>query len=84
MTHGAESLLKIARRPAVLAGAFRVSLVVGTVLNLINQGPRVIDGELPSWLHLVLNYAVPFCVATYSAARSLQRAGESGTAVPRS
>ena len=83
MTGRPESLLKIARRPLVLAGALRVSLVVGTVLNLINQGPRVLDGEMPSWVHLALNYAVPFCVATYSAARSLQRAGAFGASVPR-
>jgi hypothetical protein len=76
-----EPLLSIARRPSVLAGALRVSALVGTLLNLINQAPRVLDGETPSWLHVALNYVVPFCVATYSAARSLQRAGNSKGAV---
>lgn len=57
------------QRPIVLA-ALRLALVVGTVLNLINQGGRVVDGQPLSWFHVVLNYLVPYCVSTYSAARN--------------
>lgn len=58
-------------RPAILRNAVKVSLVVGTLLNLINQGERIWAGSEPLWGHLFLNYLVPFCVATYSGARAL-------------
>ena len=64
------------RRPIVLA-AIKVALVVGTLLNLINQGGRLVDGLPPSWLHVGLNYLVPYCVSSYSAARNeMRRNGE--------
>ncbi len=47
-----------------------VSMVVGTLLNLINQGGPVLDGAPLSWPHLLLNYLVPFCVSSYSAAKN--------------
>lgn len=69
-------LLAACQRPIVLA-ALRVSLVVGTVLNIINQGGRIMDGLSPSWLHVAMNYLVPYCVSSYSAARNeLRRGGE--------
>ena len=50
--------------------ALKVSLVVGTVLNLINNGEQL-------WLHhslnlwqCALNFLVPYCVSSYSAARN--------------
>lgn len=71
-----SSLLGIAcRRPIALA-ALRVALVVGTVLNLINQGDRLLAGLPPSWFHVALNYLVPFCVSGYSAARNELRRNE--------
>lgn len=57
------------RKPAVLA-ATKVAAVVGSILNLINQGDALVHGELVSWPHLVMNYMVPFCVSSYSAARN--------------
>jgi len=47
-----------------------VSLVVGTLLNLINQAGPVLNGAPLSWPHLLLNYLVPFCVSSYSAAKN--------------
>jgi hypothetical protein len=64
------------RRPIVLA-ALKVALVVGTILNLINQGGRLADGLPPAWFHLALNYLVPYLVSSYSAARNeMSRHGE--------
>lgn len=64
------------QRPIVIA-AIKVALVVGTILNLINQGGRLLEGLPPSWFHMVLNYLVPYCVSSYSAARNeLRRQGE--------
>ena len=42
-----------------------VALVIGTVLNLINQGPEILSGHWPIWWKLVLTYFVPFAVASY-------------------
>lgn len=54
----------------VLRNAIKVSLVVGTCLNLINQGTTIYRGDAPEWGKLALNYAVPFLVSSYSAARA--------------
>jgi hypothetical protein len=43
------------------------ALVVGTLLNLINQGDALLgEGEI-DWLKIGLTYCVPYCVATYGA-----------------
>ncbi len=44
-----------------------VALVVGTVLNLINQGDALFAGGPIDWTKLVLTFAVPYCVSTYGA-----------------
>jgi hypothetical protein len=62
-------------RPIVVA-SLRVAAVVGTALNLINQGPAIWSGEDPSWVHLALNYLVPYCVASYSGATVRVRQGD--------
>lgn len=62
----------------MVLAALKVSLVVGTLLNAINQGGRLLDGLPPSWFYVALNYLVPYCVSTYSAARNELRRGEDG------
>ena len=42
-----------------------VAALVGTILNLINQGPELLSGSWPNVWKLVLTYAVPFVVASY-------------------
>lgn len=42
-----------------------VAIVVGTALNLINQGPEIFTGNWPVIWKLVLTYVVPFLVASY-------------------
>jgi hypothetical protein len=44
-----------------------VSLIVGSALNLINQGDRLAAGAPPTWGKLALTYVVPFLVASYGA-----------------
>ena len=50
-------------------------LIVGTVLNVINQGDALWSGAAVHWWKLVLTYCVPFCVATFGA-YSAYRAAE--------
>ncbi|NMM27771.1 MAG: nitrate/nitrite transporter NrtS [Glaciimonas sp.] len=65
-----KSLLRIACSARIAHSALRVALVVGTVLNLVNQSGVILVGIGISWFHLLLNYFVPYCVASYSAAKN--------------
>jgi hypothetical protein len=44
-----------------------VALVVGTILNLINQGDALFGEAHLNLAKLILTYAVPYFVATYGA-----------------
>jgi hypothetical protein len=55
---------------AVVSNALRVSAFVGTCLNVINQGSAIWHGEGIEWGKMLLNYVVPYLVASYSAAKA--------------
>ena len=55
----------------IAGNGVKVSLVVGTMLNLVNQGEYRLAGQGLMIGHVLLNYLVPFCVACYSGARAL-------------
>jgi len=44
-----------------------VALVVGTILNLINQGDALVAGARLNLTKLILTFVVPYGVATYGA-----------------
>jgi len=46
--------------------AIFISILVGTILTLINQGEAFIDGSSLNWYKVVLTYIVPFGVSLYS------------------
>ena len=60
--------------------AFWVMLVVGTILNLINQGDALFTGGRVSVAKILLTYAVPYCVATYGAVSFRVHAARSNAA----
>lgn len=74
----AISKLKLACACAVADGLPRrslyVALVVGTLLNLINQGDALLGMAPINWLKLVLTYLVPYGVCTYGAVAHQLRA----------
>lgn len=43
------------------------AIVVGTILNLINQGDALVTGGHVVIPKLLLTYCVPFCVSTFGA-----------------
>ena len=47
--------------------SFCVALVVGTILNLINQGDALFGPGAVNWFKVVLTYMVPYAVSTYGA-----------------
>ncbi len=65
-----KSFLQLVCSARIAQSALRVALVVGTVLNAINQGAAILHGNSVAWFHLLLNYLVPYCVASYSAAKN--------------
>jgi len=44
-----------------------VALVVGTILNLINQGDALFGPGPINWVKVLLTYLVPYTVSTYGA-----------------
>jgi hypothetical protein len=65
------ALAKLACRhaltPDVAIRSLYVSAIVGTVLNLINQGDAILSGSNVDYVKLVLTYVVPYFVGTYGA-----------------
>jgi len=59
----------VASSAPVIQRSLKVSLIVGTLLNLINQGDLLIAlaFEELHFLKLFLTYLVPYSVATYTA-----------------
>ena len=58
--------------------ALKVSLVVGTVLNVVNNGQQFWTHHTLSLWQVALNFVVPFCVSSYSAARNEARGAREG------
>ena len=58
------------------------ALVVGTVLNLINQGDALIGSVPIDWLKLILTYCVPYAVCTYGAVSHQLRARDASADHP--
>lgn len=47
--------------------AFATAIVVGALLTAINHGDIILAGGFPPPLKFVLNFCVPYCVATWGA-----------------
>jgi len=58
--------------PATIRRSLAVALVVGTALNLINQGPELWAGHAPVIWKLGLTYLTPFLVASYGSYGALR------------
>jgi hypothetical protein len=73
MTHPRQSdpTWKIACRCAFSNGVPRrslgVALIVGALLNMINQGDAFVSGRPLDWLKIALTFLVPYGVSTYGA-----------------
>lgn len=52
----------------IVKNALKISSVVGTLLNIANQGSDLLSGADIYWSQAMLNYCIPYFVASYSAA----------------
>lgn len=80
-TASTPSLVDLALGNGVPRRSFFVALVVGTLLNLINQGDALVTGAPLDYYKIGLTFIVPYCVATYGAV-SAQRAKDKQTEKP--
>jgi len=61
------SLSAIVFERGIVRRSLVIAVIVGTILNLINQGDAIVaGGPVVAW-KLALTYCVPYCVATYGA-----------------
>ena len=58
---------KLAVSDGVPKRSFYVAVLVGTILNLINQGDALLSGADLQYGKIALTFAVPYIVATYGA-----------------
>jgi len=69
-------VLRLVFQKSVVTTALKIGIVVGTILNLINQG-HVITApdslEALSYSKLLLTYCVPYLVSTYSSVATLHQ-----------
>ena len=72
------STWKLACRYACSNGVPRrslyIALIVGTILNVINQGDAILGAASINWFKIVLTYCVPYAVCTYGAVSAQLRA----------
>ena len=73
-----QDFLAAAMERGTVQTSVKVALFVGTVLALINYGDRILlryDMRALDWVKLAITYCVPYCVATFGAARYAARHG---------
>jgi len=55
--------------------SLKIALIVGTILNIINQYEGMMGFAPVVWWKAALTYCVPFCVSTYAAWSALKGQG---------
>ena len=50
--------------------SIKTAVIVGSLLNIINQWQALIGEADIQWIKLGLTFLVPFCVATYAGAKA--------------
>ncbi len=65
MSKHLSALRRVLSRP-ILYNSIAVMIVVGTVLNIINQGDVLMKGASLNWPKVCLTYLMPFLVASFA------------------
>jgi hypothetical protein len=69
---GMKTFLAAEMGKSTVATSAKIALIVGSILTMINYGDRIFascDMRPLDWIKLAVTYCVPYCVATYGAAR---------------
>lgn len=63
----------IALQRNIVLRAFKLALVVGSILMLINHGDVMLNNELSQkgFVKIIITYFVPYCVSTYSSTEAI-------------
>jgi hypothetical protein len=74
MADSQSTFLELAISSKVVRSAVKVSIIVGTILALINHGGSIFRLALSTenLFQIALTYLVPYCVSTYSSVRAIQ------------
>ena len=67
-----DRALRKVLRPPIVQRSLLVALIVGTILNLINQGDALTSGTGLVYWKLVLTYCVPFAVSSFGSYTALR------------
>ena len=73
------SFLSLCADSDIIVRSTKTSLLIGTILAVINHGDKFISGELdsPLLLKIALTYLVPYGVSTFAVVQTLRRKSES-------
>ena len=63
--------MKLVLRRDIQKRALIVAILVGTLLNMINQGDAIVANGPIIWTKIGLTYLVPYCVAIYGAVSAI-------------
>lgn len=66
---------ELASSRKIMVPALKVSLLVGTLLAMINHGNAILQMDVDNQrlFQVILTYCVPYCVSTYSAVKAIQQ-----------
>ena len=68
-------MFHIAFRKDVFLRAFKMALIVGIVLAIINHGDHIYLGTMTitNWTKILITICVPFCVSTVSSVLAIKK-----------
>ena len=68
-------MFHIAFRKDVFLRAFKMALIVGNILAIINHGDHIFLGTMTviNWTKILITFCVPFCVSTFSSVLAIKK-----------
>lgn len=66
-------MLHLIFRPDIVRRSLIIAVIVGAILNIINQGDAFLSEKEVNWFKIGLTFLVPYCVSTYGAVTALMK-----------
>lgn len=64
--------LRLAATRSIAARALKIAAVVGSILNVVNQGDAIFGEKDINWIRICFTFMVPYCVSTLSAVEAIR------------